>query len=71
MISGKNLIKLLKKRWFELDRVKWSHYHFLYKGIPVTIPVHNKDIWRGLLRNILKQAWITHEDFLNDLWVDN
>ncbi len=72
MISAKKLVKLLKKRWYELKRIKWSHYHFYYEWKILTIPFHNwKDIWRWLLRKILKQANFDHEEFLKDLWVNN
>jgi len=47
MISAKKLIKVLKKKWFELKRVKWSHYNFSNWKDDITIPFHNsKDIWR-------------------------
>ena len=72
MISAKKLIKVLKKKWFELKRVKWSHYNFSNWKDDITIPFHNsKDIWRWLLRTILKQSSISHKEFLDIIWINN
>jgi len=66
------LIKILKKKWYILDRVSWSHHQYIFEDKTITIPVHwNKDIWRWLLRTILKQSSISHKDFLDIMDINN
>lgn len=54
-MSGKELVKKLKKNGWTLDRIKGSH-HVLVKGsLTVVVPVHgNADIPKGTLNAILK-----------------
>ncbi len=55
-MKGKDLITLLEKEGWQLDRVRGSH-HIMIKGKKtLVIPVHTKDIGTGLLHKILKQA---------------
>ena len=56
-LSGKQIIKLLFKEGWQLDRVNGSH-HILIKGSKsVTVPVHgNKSLGKGLESKILKQT---------------
>jgi len=56
-MTGKDLIKLLKKHGWELDRVSGSH-HVLIKGNKtLTVPVHGKkDLKKGTLEALLKQG---------------
>ena len=56
-MTGKQLLKLLKSKKWELDRINGSH-HILKKGNKtVIVPVHgNKDIKKGTLSAILKEA---------------
>jgi predicted RNA binding protein YcfA (HicA-like mRNA interferase family) len=63
-ITGKDLIKSLKKLGFEVIRVKGSH-HFLQHndGRCTTVPVHTKEtIGPGLLNQILKDCEIEYKD---------
>lgn len=56
-MKAKELIKLLEKNGFILQRIKGSHH--LYKhpnGKRTVVPLHNKDIPKGTLNAILKQA---------------
>ncbi len=58
--SPQHLIKLLEIHGFLLKRSKGSH-HILYNtisNITIVVPVHNKDIKKGTLLAILKQAGI-------------
>lgn len=53
---GKDLVKLMKKNGWKLDRIKGSH-HVMVKGDKTEIiPVHNTDIPKGLLNAILKRT---------------
>lgn len=55
-MTDKELLKKLLKDGWELKRIKGSH-HFLQKGDQTeTIPVHGKDIPKGLLNKILKET---------------
>ncbi|MCI5941725.1 MAG: type II toxin-antitoxin system HicA family toxin [Ligilactobacillus animalis] len=57
-MSSKEIIKLLKNDGWFVVRVTGDHWHFkhsLKSGI-VTVPHPKKDIPKGTLNNILKQA---------------
>jgi len=64
VISGKKLIKALKKIGFYVRDQRGSHIHLRhpYKN-PLTIPNHN-EIAKGTLRAILKDADIPVEELL-------
>jgi predicted RNA binding protein YcfA (HicA-like mRNA interferase family) len=56
-VTGKNLLKLLKKENWELDRINGSHHIMKKDEKTLSIPVHgNRDIPLGTLNAILKQA---------------
>lgn len=63
-INAKAHIKILEKKGFQFSRQSGSHA--IYKnqeGIKVTIPIHGKkDIGKGLLSQILKDAGLKNED---------
>lgn len=68
-VKPKELIRALERMGFVLRRQTGSHAIFRHpetKNIAV-VPIHPKDIKRGLLYGILKQAAITEEEFLNNL----
>ena len=62
----KELIKKFEKMGYIVDRQKGSHvilYHpTQYKRL--TIPLHVKDMPKGTLLSIIKQAGLTKEEFL-------
>jgi predicted RNA binding protein YcfA (HicA-like mRNA interferase family) len=60
-----NIIKVLEKKGFVLDRSKGSHrlYYNLDTKRRVVIPFHKKDLPKGTLFEILKQAGINKEEF--------
>jgi predicted RNA binding protein YcfA (HicA-like mRNA interferase family) len=63
----REVIKFLMVHGFILDHVSGSHYVFynpLNKRRAV-IPRHNRDIPKGTLMALLRQAGFTREDFLN------
>ena len=59
-MNGKELIKLLKKNGWILDRVSGSHHIMIKENKrAVPIPVHgSKDLPKGLVSAILKQSGI-------------
>jgi Predicted periplasmic or secreted lipoprotein len=57
-VKDKDLIKKLKEDGWWLDRVRGSH-HVMKRGDRTEIiPVHGKDVPKGLLRKILKRTGI-------------
>ena len=64
-ISGKKLIKALRKTGFEVLRIRGSH-HFLahLDGRRTVVPVHgNETIGTGLMSKILRDCEIERDDF--------
>ncbi len=65
-ISGKELLKILKKLGFKVIRCKGSH-HFVrhIDGRSTTIPIHsNENIGIGLLLKILKDCKISKKTYI-------
>ena len=60
-LTPSKVIKLLKQRGFQLDHSTGSHFIFYHPATKrrVTVPVHSKDLPRGTLIAILKQAEIS------------
>jgi predicted RNA binding protein YcfA (HicA-like mRNA interferase family) len=58
--TSKNLVKLLLKKGFVFDRASGSHQVFILPNGSkrVIVPMHNKDVAKGTLISILKQAGI-------------
>ena len=65
-LSSQKVIKILEKNGFILDRVKGSHHIFYHPDTNkrVVVPFHKKDLPKGTLLEILKQAGIS-KDQLN------
>ncbi len=56
-MSGKELVKLLKKAGWIEDRIKGSHHILKKDGKLISVPVHgHDDIPIGTLNKILRQA---------------
>jgi predicted RNA binding protein YcfA (HicA-like mRNA interferase family) len=66
-ISTTKLIKVLLYLDYTPIRQKGSHRVFMKENKMIVVPIHNKDIGRGLLRNIINQIGITKEQFQNIL----
>jgi predicted RNA binding protein YcfA (HicA-like mRNA interferase family) len=62
--TSKKLIKILKKFGFQLDHTTGSHFIFynLRTKKRAVVPYHFKDLPKGTLMSILKEAGITRED---------
>ena len=55
-LSGKQILKLLLRNGWTVDRVNGSH-HTLIKGEKtLVVPVHSKELGKGLESKILKEA---------------
>ena len=57
-MNSKKLIKELEAKGWELKRVKGSHHQFSHPdfGHSVTVPYPKKDLGKGLVNAIQKQA---------------
>lgn len=55
-MRDKDLLKILLKEGWEVDRINGSH-HILKKGDKtISLPIHGKDVKKGLLKSIYKTA---------------
>jgi predicted RNA binding protein YcfA (HicA-like mRNA interferase family) len=63
-ITSQKVIKILERKGFILDRAKDSHriYYYYKSRRRVVIPYHRKDLPKGTLIEILKQAGINKEE---------
>ncbi len=64
-LTGKEIISLLKKAGFVVDRQKGSHVFLKHTdGRATVVPVHSGEtIGPGLLSKILRDAEMTRENF--------
>ena len=70
-LKPREVIAALQKDGFVLRRQTGSHA-ILYKANiqrPLSIPIHTKDIPRGTLKAIIRQANLTISEFLKLLWI--
>ena len=63
-LTPEKVIKALKRKGFVLDRVKGSHHIYYHPETKrrVVVPLHKRDLPKGTLLEILKQAGITKEE---------
>lgn len=67
VLKSKEIIRILLKAGFKIVRQSGSHVrlrHGLEPSRQTTVPIHNTDIPRSILRMILKQASISVKDML-------
>jgi len=56
-MSGKQLIKLLQEKGWQVDRIEGSHHILINGAKTLSVPVHgSKDIGKGLLHALMKQG---------------
>lgn len=62
--TPKEIVSILEAHGFELIRVKGSHHVYANKdnGKRTVVPMHSKDLKKGTLHGILKQAGIELKD---------
>ncbi|SFM81002.1 type II toxin-antitoxin system HicA family toxin [Thermodesulforhabdus norvegica] len=64
-LSSEDVLRALKEAGFEITRQRGSHVRLKHRdGRVVTVPMH-KEIGRGLLRKIIRDAELSVEEFLN------
>jgi predicted RNA binding protein YcfA (HicA-like mRNA interferase family) len=67
-LTPREIARLLERRGFVLDRVKGSHHIYYHPETRrrVVVPFHKKDLPKGTLLEILRQAGISREE-ISDL----
>lgn len=55
-MKGRELVKLLQKKGWEIDRIRGSHYIMKKDNQTEVIPVHNTDLHPGMLHAIKKRT---------------
>jgi len=67
VVTGRQVVRALERAGFVTDRVVGSHHVMAHPGEPkrtVSVPVHgNRDLKRGTLRSIIRQAGFDVEEF--------
>ena len=65
-LKPKELVAALERSGFLVKRQTGSHLILYKPGIPrpISIPVHTKDLPKGTLRAIIRQANLTVDEFL-------
>ena len=69
VLKPKQVVAALEKAGFEVRRQTGSHVIMYKSGIrhPISIPLHPRDLPKGTLRAIIRQAGLTIEEFLGFL----
>jgi predicted RNA binding protein YcfA (HicA-like mRNA interferase family) len=65
-ITHKKLLKVLEKSGFQIDHTTGSHFIFYNKMNKkrVTIPFHRKELAKGTLMSILREAGISRKELI-------
>jgi predicted RNA binding protein YcfA (HicA-like mRNA interferase family) len=69
VVRPRQLIRALERAGFFVHHIRGSHHYLRHPdcpGVLITVPYHNRDLKRGTLRAILRQAGLAPED-LRDL----
>jgi predicted RNA binding protein YcfA (HicA-like mRNA interferase family) len=62
ILTGKQLVRILERHGFEQVRHRGSHMSFRHPdGRTTTVPMH-REVPRGTLRSIMRQANLTVDD---------
>ncbi len=68
-VKPRDVLRGLERAGFEVVRIKGSHHFLVHrddKTRMTNVPVHaSRDVARGTLRDIIKQAGLTVEEFLD------
>ena len=66
VLPPEKLAGILEKKGFVMDRIKGNHHAYCHQDLDVmvTIPFHKREVGKGLLIEIMKQAGITREELL-------
>lgn len=66
--TPKDVVRVLERAGFLFDHATGSHHFYRHPdhtqlGL-ITVAIHRKDLKRGTLHSIIKQAGLTREEFL-------
>ncbi len=67
IVKPKEVVRALQKAGFYIHHQSGSHARLLHSTDSerrVTVPIHSKDLPKGTLANILRQAGLTVDEFL-------
>jgi predicted RNA binding protein YcfA (HicA-like mRNA interferase family) len=71
VVSGKEVVRALKRLGFELRHIRGSHHVLAHPGPPrrmISVPVHgNRQLPVGTLSNILDEAGVSIDAFIANL----
>jgi predicted RNA binding protein YcfA (HicA-like mRNA interferase family) len=62
VVRPRQLIRALERAGFFVHHIRGSHHHLRHPdkpGVLITVPYHNRDLKRGTLQAILRQAGLT------------
>ena len=65
VVRPRQLIRALERAGFFVHHIRGSHHYLRHPdrpGLLITVPVHTRDLKRGTLRAILRQAGLTSDD---------
>lgn len=66
-LTPKQVLGALQRAGSLIQHTHGSHYyltHPLHPTLRVTLPYHNRDLKRGTLQSIIKQAGLTTDEFI-------
>ena len=68
VVTSRQLIRDLEGAGFSVHHIRGGHHYLRHPakpGILVTVPSHSRDLKRGTLRSILRQAGISVSELVN------
>jgi predicted RNA binding protein YcfA (HicA-like mRNA interferase family) len=65
-LRPQQVIRALERAGWQVHRQRGSHVSMHKQGVAfvITVPLHRRDLPRGALRDIIKDAGLTVEEFL-------
>lgn len=64
-LTSSDIVKILLKNGFIIDRIRGSHHILLNENtnVRVVVPMHKKDLPKGTLHEIIKQSGMSIDEF--------
>jgi mRNA interferase HicA len=68
-VKPREIIRFLERNGFVLDHVSGSHFVYYHSGSKrrAVVPQHNRDIPKGTLLSLLREAGFKREDLIDFL----
>ena len=68
-VKPRELVRFLERKGFVLDHVSGSHFIYYHPALKrrAVVPQHNRDIPKGTLVSLLREAGFTREDLIEFL----